>query len=166
MQSAKDSFYVALRDRLAALNPERAVFLDGATRPAIVVCENEPLTSAAPLEKCFYLTWSAATPVSTTAGARSPIFKLDASFEYRTPGTPEQIGVDRGRRLADLDQELAQILSPRFTAKKDYTQTPAADLGSAVLWSAPEFGPAETHERALRRTARVTVFFWPEVELP
>ena len=48
MQSAKDSFYIALRGRLAALNPQRAVFLDGATRPAIVVCENEPLTSAAP----------------------------------------------------------------------------------------------------------------------
>jgi hypothetical protein len=166
MQSAKDSFYVALRDRLAALNQNRAVFLDGATRPAIVVSENEPLTAAAPLEQCFYLTWSAATPVSASAGARRPILELDATLEYRTSGTSEQVGVDRGRRLAELDLELAQILSPRFTAKKDYTQTPAADLGSAVLWSAPEFGPAETRERSLRRLVRVAVFFWPEVDLP
>ncbi len=163
MQSAKDSFYIALRDRLAALSPERAVFLDGATRPAIVVSENEPLTSAAPLEQCFYLAWSEATPVSATAAARCPIFQLEATFEYRASGTPEQVSVDRGRRLAELDLELAQMLSPRFTAKKDYTQTPAADLGSAVLWSPPEFGPVETRERSLRRTARVTVFFWPEV---
>ncbi len=36
MQFAKDSFYMALRERLASLNPQRTVTLNGATRPAVV----------------------------------------------------------------------------------------------------------------------------------
>ncbi len=37
MQAAKDSFYMALRARLAALNPARSMVMDGLTVPAIVV---------------------------------------------------------------------------------------------------------------------------------
>ncbi len=44
MQFAKDSFYIALRDRLAVLNPARTVYLDGVTRPAVIVAENQPST--------------------------------------------------------------------------------------------------------------------------
>ena len=40
MQAAKDSFYMALRERLAALNPARTMVIDGVTVPAIVVREN------------------------------------------------------------------------------------------------------------------------------
>src|SRR5664279_746773 len=46
MQPTKDSFYVALRDRLVVVDPNRTVTLDGATRPAIAVLENEPPTGA------------------------------------------------------------------------------------------------------------------------
>ena len=42
MQPTKDSFYISLRDRLVAVDPNRTVTLDGATRPAIAVIENEP----------------------------------------------------------------------------------------------------------------------------
>ena len=40
MQAAKDSFYMALRTRLAGLNPTRTMVIDGVTVPAIVVREN------------------------------------------------------------------------------------------------------------------------------
>ena len=41
MQSAKDTFYVTLRDRLAALNPARTVVVRGMVRPGVLVEENE-----------------------------------------------------------------------------------------------------------------------------
>jgi hypothetical protein len=37
MQNAKDSFYVALRTRLIAINPQRTILLRGAVRPGILV---------------------------------------------------------------------------------------------------------------------------------
>jgi hypothetical protein len=40
MQAAKDSFYMSLRARLAALNPSRTTTIDGATIPGILVREN------------------------------------------------------------------------------------------------------------------------------
>ena len=57
MQFAKDSFYLALRDRLAALDPERKVLVDGVERPAILVIENKPVNAAPPLPNAYYLAW-------------------------------------------------------------------------------------------------------------
>lgn len=164
MQKTKDSLYVALRDRLAALDPARVVFLDGASRPAVVVAENGPVTAAPPLADAFYLSFGAAAPMALAA--RSPVLRLDAVIQYRTAGTAEQLGVDRGRSLAALDLELASVLSPHFTAKRDYTQSPPADLASMITWSTPEFAAAESADGELRRTVRLAVFFRPEVELP
>jgi hypothetical protein len=165
MQSAKDSFYVALRDRLAALDPTRTVTLDGATRPAVVVTENASLSAAPPLPEAFYLTWLGAARAGG-AGAKRPQMRLEAKIEYHTSGTEALAGVDRGRSLASLDLELARILSPHFTAKKDHTLDPATDLGSVVLWSPPAFEPAETRGAAMHRSVKLAMFFWPEVELP
>lgn len=164
MQSAKDSFFVALRDRLAALAPGRTVYVDGATRPAVLVAENEPVTAAAPLLDAFHLHWGAVQVV--TPGARRPLLRLDCRIAYGTQGSEEASSVDRGRALAALDLELAEILSPRFSAKQDYTQAPAVDLGSVVLWSAPEFATVEANDGELRRAASIALFFWPEVDLP
>ena len=164
MQCAKDSFYVALRDRLAALRPERTVSLQGAARPAVIISENEPVAAAPPLADAYGIRWGACVMVASAA--RCPVFRLEVTIEYRTRGTAEQSGVDRGRALAALDLDLAQILSPRFTPKKDYAQTPPLDLGSAVLWSAPEFGPPQAHDAELRRSVKISLLFWPEVELP
>lgn len=166
MQSAKDSFYVALRDRLAALNPERTVTLGATTRPAIVVVENELAAAAAPQSHVFYLAWGEARPVAGTSGARSPIFQMECAISYRTSGTGENAGVDRGRCGAELQVELAQILSPRCAAKLDHAQSPPADLGSVVLWTEPHYDRLDAPPGELRGRAIVTVFFWPEVELP
>jgi hypothetical protein len=165
MQSAKDSFYVALRDRLAALDPTRTVTVNAATRPAVVVAENEPLSSASPLPETYYVSWLGMKTAAAT-GAKRPQLRLDAQIEYHTSGTDALAAVDRGRSLASLDLELARILSPHYTAKKDYTQSPATDLSSIVLWSPPEFEPVEARGAELRRTVKVAVFFWLEVELP
>ena len=45
MQDARDTFFVALRTRLAAINPERTIVLRGQIRPGVLVEENE-LSSA------------------------------------------------------------------------------------------------------------------------
>lgn len=166
MQSAKDTFYITLRDRLAALDPARTIFLDGATRPAIVVAENAPVTAAPPLPEVFYLAWEAAERLSAAAGAKRPLLKLGCTVSYRTAGSDGSNGVDRGRALAALDLELARICAPHFAAKQDHTQTPASDLGSAVLWTAPAYDAPEAAGSELHRAARVDVFFWPEVDLP
>ena len=56
MQNAKDSFYMALRTRLTAINPERTVLLRGAIRPGILVEEAEAPFSQLPSD-VFVLRW-------------------------------------------------------------------------------------------------------------
>ena len=56
MQNAKDSFYMALRTRLAAINPERTILLRGAVRPGILVEEAEAPFSQLPND-VFVLRW-------------------------------------------------------------------------------------------------------------
>ena len=41
MQNAKDTFYVTLQGRLAALNPARTIVVRGVVRPGTLVDENE-----------------------------------------------------------------------------------------------------------------------------
>ncbi|MGH9579686.1 MAG: hypothetical protein ACRD2R_01725 [Terriglobales bacterium] len=165
MQSAKDTFYVALRDRLAALNPARTVFLDGALRPAVIVVENQPVTPTPPLPDAFYVAWGAVRAVEAAARAPRPLLALDAAISWRTRGSEEASGVDRGRRLAELDAELLQIASRPETAKLDYTQSPPVDLGSRVMWLRPTLGEPQQTGSELRRLAKTTLYFFPEVDL-
>jgi hypothetical protein len=166
MQYAKDSFYVALRDRLAALNPARVVYLDGANRPAVIVAENQAPGSTVPFDNAFYLRWSAARVLPGTLHARRPLMALDCVLSYRTSGTEDNSFSDRGRTLAALDLELLTIASPGATAKQDYSQAPVLDLGSKVLWRHPQLGDVEVFGSELRRSAALTIFFFPEVDLP
>jgi hypothetical protein len=138
MQSAKDSFYVALRDRLATLNPQRTVFLNGVTRPAVIVVENECITAAGPLPEAFYLGWGMAQPVGPMRNGQPPLLGLECNISYWTGGAADKQGVNRGRVLAQLDSELLSICSPPSTPKCDCSQTPPADLGTKVLWTMPE----------------------------
>ena len=57
MQNAKDTFYVTLRDRLAAVNPARTMVLRGSDAAWGVVEENE-LASAYDPADVFNLRWS------------------------------------------------------------------------------------------------------------
>ena len=163
MQFAKDSFYVAMRDRLAALDPARTVVVAGRMRPAVLVDENEPANSAPPLPNAFHLAWVIPEIVKGSEAARRPLMKIDCTIAYRIAGA-QSGSVDRGRALATLDSELLRLTAPPRTPKRDQTHTPAVELGSIVFWGLPEFGAVESVHDELRRQARLAVFFFSEVD--
>ena len=90
MQFTKDSFYMALRTRLATINPLRTVTIEGAVRPAVVMTEAEPVTSAPPQTEVFYLSFGPAQIVAATRAARRPMLALDCEISYRTAGQRNQ----------------------------------------------------------------------------
>ena len=170
MQAAKDSFYMALRDRLAALNPSRTMVVDGVTLPAIVVRENmEPQFAEARVE-AFYVDWGEVQIAESTR----PILGLDCQIWYASEGSVGA-GVDRGRTLAEMDEELLRICNPPHTGLRDYSQSPSVSLGSSIFWTMPDLAktPGEAsvtkeQRRAsparLTRCARLKVYFFlPEV---
>jgi len=171
MQFAKDSFFLALQQRLAGLNPGRTVTINGATVPAVVVVENLPPSSGEPQPNAFYIEWGAASVLDGHAGSGA-LMSVECVISYYTLGTVQSM-VDRGRVLGELDDELLAICQPPNTEKRDYTQSPSADLGTSVFWSQPAFGEgqrtavtdaAERHpDGRVERKARVTVFFFSEV---
>lgn len=188
MQFAKDSFFLALQQRLAALNPARTVTLNGATFPAILVVENLPPSWAEPQPNTFYIEWGAADVLRGHAN-NSPLMSLDVVISYYSLGAAASM-VDRGRLLAQLDTELLEICQPLNTEKRDYTQSPSADLGTSVFWSQPSFtegkgsgvywGRTSFPERAktgvtesaetqqdsrVERKSRMTIYFFSEVTL-
>ena len=163
MQYAKDSLYIALRDRLAALNPARTVVVDGQVRPAVLVDENQPANSAPPLPSAFHLVWGAPEFAQGAESARRPLMKMDCSILYRTGGS-QPGAVDRGRALFALDTELLRLLVPARTPKRDHAHTPPVELGSMVFWGLPELGDTQGAPGELARKARLSVFFFPEVD--
>lgn len=167
MQFAKDSFYAALRERLAALNPARTIVLNGAERPALIVIENEQINSIAPLPEAFYLEWGTVKVANETGGAE-PILGITCTVSYYATGSSET-GVDRGRKLGEMDAELVRICQPCHTQKRDYRQSPSADLGTALFWTLPEFEAVSESQKDSsggrahqQRMASLTVFFFPE----
>ena len=137
MQFAKDSFFLALQQRLAGANPQRTVTLNGTTVPAVVVVENLPPSSAAPQPNAFYIEWGAAEVVAGYGGS-SALMSLDVVISYYTMGSVQSM-VDRGRLLAQLDDELSSICQPPSTEKRDYTHAPSTDLGTTVFWNRRHF---------------------------
>jgi hypothetical protein len=185
MQFAKDSFFLALQQRLAGLNPARTVTVNGATVPAVLVVENLPPPSAEPQPNAFYLEWGTAK-VESGAGGGAALMSVQCVISYYTLGTVPSM-VDRGRVLGQLDGELLGICQPPNTEKMDYTQAPSADLGTKVFWDQPVFEQATAsgveentlayqgrgtklamYERAyqdgrVERQVKVKVFFFSEV---
>ena len=159
MQPTKDSFYIALRNRLVTVNPNRTITLDGATRPAIAVIENEPPSGAPQLCDTFYLHWGNARPTSGTVG----LMAMDCAISYCTKGNLQNGGLDRGRDLATLDDELLAICSPAQTTKNDYSSGSPAALGSTIFWTEPVFNADKSRVPYVGREITVTVFFYPEV---
>jgi hypothetical protein len=168
MQATKDSFYVALRDRLVVVNPNRTVTLDGVIRPAIAVVENEPPTGAPPLYDTYYLSWGETQAAKLGAGS---LMELQCTIAYCTQGSAEIANLDRGRELAALDSDLLAICSPPKTAKYDYSSGSAVPLGTAIFWTQPMLGISPS-QKAMERSAKgghigreahLKVFFYPEV---
>lgn len=160
MQATKDSFYIALRDRLVAVDPNRTVTLDGATRPAIAVVENEPPSGAPPLCDTFYLQWGNAKAAALTAGS---LMAMECSISYCTKGSVQNASLDRGRDLASLDNDLLAICAPPQAAKYDYSSGSPVALGSTIFWTAPVLNAAKSGLPYVGRDVTTTVFFYPEV---
>jgi hypothetical protein len=166
MQSTKDSVYVALRDRLAAINPERVIAIEGISRPAVLVAENQAVslqTTISLVRNAFELQWGASEMVAAGQSAGRPLMKLELRIFYNVEGA-DPTGGDRGHALGTMDSELFQMCMPRHTPKQDYTQAEPIPLGSTVFWSDPQFSEPSDDAGVLRRTARFSVFYFSEVE--
>jgi hypothetical protein len=171
MQFAKDSFFLALQQRLAGLNPGRTITVNGTTVPAVLVAETLPPTSAESLPNAFYLSWGNASVVEGHSGGGA-LMVIECVISYYTLGTVASM-VDRGRLLGQLDGELLSICQPPSAEKRDYTQAPSADLGTKVFWSQPMFSEQQagaTEEEAqphsdgrVGRRTKLKVFFYSEV---
>jgi hypothetical protein len=158
MQNAKDSFYMALRTRLAALNPERTILLRGTVRPGILVEEAEAPFSQLPSD-VFVLRWSG---IGVDLNLGSTMVAEQCEILYQTCGTQSYGGLDRGRSLSKMDEELASILQPFYTAKLDYTATPPTAMLTKVFWDEPGITPIVIQRDRLSRSATVMVYSYQE----
>ena len=160
MQNAKDTFYLTLQTRLAALNPARTLVVRGVLRPGTLVDENELPTAAAPTDT-FRLEW---TKLEITAASPLPWVAIECAIHYATDGTAGNGGMDRGRLLAAMDAELAAALAeePHAVPKMNYTATPPTAMRTNIFWADPIFAPATAVDERLSRTATVQVYTYQE----
>jgi hypothetical protein len=158
MQNAKDSFYVALRTRLVAINPERTFLLRSAVRPGIFVEEAEAPFAQLPTD-VFTLRWLG---LGVEQDLPSFLAAEEVEILYSTLGTQSFGGLDRGRALAEMDEELVGMLSPFWTPKLNYTATPATAMLTNVFWDEPVFGPVTVLRDRVSRVARVVVYSYEE----
>jgi hypothetical protein len=163
VQGVKDTFYSALRDRVATGNPARTTVVRGMLRPGVVVVENA-LPGAAvdgiALIETFCLRWTALRVDSLGMVIAS------CEIRYATDGSAGTAGMDRGRALAAMDGELRGALgaSPQFTTQLEFAEVAgggaasATDNGTRVFWGDLAFGPAVIRSERMERTATVEVF--------
>lgn len=158
MQNAKDSFYMALRSRLAAINPQRTILLRGAVRPGILVEEAEAPFSQIPSD-VFVLRWLG---MAADPDLASTMVAEQCEVIYQTCGTQSFGGLDRGRTLSEMDEELLAMLQPFYTQKFSYTATPPAAMLTRVFWDDPTFAPVVVQRDRLGRSVMVTVYSYEE----
>lgn len=158
MQNAKDSFYMALRNRLATLNPERTIMLRGAMRPGILVEEAEAPLSQLPAD-VFVLRWLG---MGADVDLVSTMVAEECEILYQTCGCQTFGGLDRGRALSQMDGELVALLQPFHTPKLSYVATPPAPLLTQVFWDEPVFAPSVTQRDRVGRSAKIMVYSYQE----
>jgi hypothetical protein len=158
MQNAKDSFYMALRSRLIAINPERTIMLRGAVRPGILVEEAEAPVGQIPSD-VFVLRWLG---LGVDLDLGLAMAAEECEIVYQTCGCQSFGGLDRGRSLSAMDEEVVGMLQPFHTQKLMFTATPPAAMLTQVFWDEPGFGPIVTERDRLSRTAKVMVYSYQE----
>jgi hypothetical protein len=158
MQNAKDSFYMALRTRLTTINPERTVLLRGSVRPGILVEEAEAPFSQPPSD-VFILRWLG---LGVDMDLGSTMVAEECEIAYQTRGTQSYGGLDRGRALREMDEELVAMLKPFFTPKLNYMATPPAAMLTQVFWDEPALGPIAVQRDRLSRSAKVMIYSYQE----
>ena len=158
MQNAQNTFYITLRNRLAALNPSRTIYLRGITRPGILVESNE-LVTPQPRSDVFVLRW---TGLKNDPYLPEILLQMQCEIEYMTEGTAGNLGMDRGTMLTEMDAELMKMLQPACAQKMSYAQSPATAMETQVFWTEATFGPVKTERDRLTRTATVSIFSYEE----
>ncbi len=158
MQNAKDTFYMALRTRLAAINPGRTILQRGAMRPGILVEEAEAPFAQLPSD-VYVLRW---TGIAADVDLASTMTAAQCEIAYQTCGTQSFGGLDRGRALSEMDEEVMAMLQPFSTPKFNYAATPPAAMLTQVFWDEPVFGPAVSNRDLLGRSASVIVYSYQE----
>ncbi|MGA7246048.1 MAG: hypothetical protein WBX19_22885 [Terracidiphilus sp.] len=158
MQNAKDSFYLALRTRLSIINPERTALLRGALRPGILVEEAEaPLAQVPP--DVFVLRWLG---LGIDMDLSSTMAGEECEILYSTCGSQAFGGLDRGRMLSAMDEEVMAMLQPFYTPKLNYSVQPAAGMQTQIFWDEPTFAPITVQRDRLSRSAKVLVYSYQE----
>jgi hypothetical protein len=158
MQNAKDSFYLALRSRLAVNNPDRTALVRGALRPGILL-EDAEAPLAQPPADVFVLRWSG---LGVEMELPSAMIAMECEISYCTSGTQAFGGLDRGRQLASMDRELIAILQPPSTPKVNYSMQPAAPMQTQIFWDEPVFASINVQRDRVSRSARVTIYSYQE----
>ncbi|MGA2847797.1 MAG: hypothetical protein ABSE46_02290 [Terracidiphilus sp.] len=158
MQNAKDSFYMALRSRLTTINPERTVLLRGAVRPGIMVEEAEAFFNQLPND-VYVLRWLG---MGVDVDLASTMVAEQCEILYQTCGTQSFGGLDRGRLMSQMDEEVTAMLQPFHTPKLNYTATPPAAMLTQVFWDEPGFSPLTIQRDRLSRSASVMVYSYQE----
>jgi hypothetical protein len=87
---------------------------------------------------------------------------MRCSVQYFTDGDRDNAGMDRGRMLTAMDDELRRILAPHHAQKMSYATLPPRAMQSNIYWGDAVFeGVAATAER-VGRVARVDVYSYEE----
>jgi hypothetical protein len=158
MQNAKDSFYMALRARLATLNPQRTILLRGTVRPGILVEEAEAPFNQLPSD-VFVLRWLGS---GIDMDLASTMVAAECEILYQTCGTQSFGGLDRGRSLSAMDEELVAMVQPFYTPKMNFTATPATMMLTLVFWDEPALTPIVTQRDQVNRSAKLMVYSYQE----
>jgi hypothetical protein len=158
MQNAKDSFYVALRTRLVTINPNRTILLRGASRPGILVEDAEAPFSQLPND-VFILRWLG---LSVDMDLASTMAAEECEILYQTCGTQAFGGLDRGRALSEMDEEVMAMIQPFYTPKLNFISQPPTAMLTQVFWDEPAFSPIVIQRDRLSRTAKVVVLSYQE----
>jgi hypothetical protein len=158
MQNAQNTFYITLRNRLVALNPNRTIYLRGVTRPGILVESNE-FVVAQPPSDVFALRW---VGIHYDQYLSSVMTQMQCEIAYITEGTAGNLGMDRGAMITEMDAELMSMLQPNSAQKMNYTPTPAVQMETQIFWSEASFQTLKVERDRLSRVATVSVFSYAE----
>jgi hypothetical protein len=163
VQGVKDTFYTALRDRVAANNAARTIVVRGVVRPSVLVVENE-LPGASidgiPQADTFCMRWTSLR-VDVLG-----LINIGCEIRYATDGSADMAGMDRGRALAAMDGELRAALGapPQRAEQLQFVEASGGgasngtDGGTHIFWSEVSFGPAVIRSERMERTATLEVF--------
>jgi len=149
---------MTLRTRLATINPERTILVRGAVRPGILVEEAEAPFNQLPND-VFVLRWLG---LGVDMDLSATMAAAECEILYQTCGTQSFGGLDRGRALSQMDEELVAMLTPFYTPKLNYTATPPAAMLTQVFWDEPGLTPIVTQRDRLSRSAKTMVYSYQE----